>query len=74
MCNKMTMHYPGRTKSSSTYSAHQLLTVGLWLIVWVLFISKKDPQCTVCGETNDFLGNLLNRQRNNIERISKDED
>ena len=26
------------------------------------------------GETNDFLGNLLNRQRSNIERISKDED
>jgi hypothetical protein len=72
-CVKNTLHIQ-EVPNHLLHIVLTIITVGLWLIVWVLFISKKDPQCTVCGETNDFLGNLLNRQRSNIEKISKDED
>jgi hypothetical protein len=72
-CNKMTMHY----QEKPNYVLHLLLsfvTVGIWLLVWLLFINAKDPQCSVCGRSNDFLGNFLYRQKNNIDKISNDKD
>ena len=72
-CGKSTLHI----QEVPNYLLHivlTIITVGIWLIAWVLFINKKDPQCTVCGETSDFLGNLLHRQRKNIDKISKDKD
>jgi hypothetical protein len=72
-CKKKTLHI----QEVPSYLLHivlSIITVGVWLIVWVLFIHKSDPQCTVCGETSDFLGNLLHGQRKNIEKVSKDKD
>ena len=48
-----------------------IVTAGIWLIVWILFIQAKDPQCSVCGRSNDFLGNLLHKQKKNIEKNLK---
>ena len=72
-CKKKTLHI----QEVPNYLLHivlSILTVGVWIIVWVLFINKKDPQCTVCGETNDFLGNMLHRQKSNIEKVSNEND
>ena len=32
------------------------ITVGLWLIVWILFISKGTPQCMTCGNDRLMFG------------------
>ena len=71
-CNKMTMHY----QEKPNYILHiilSILTAGVWLLVWLLFINAKDPQCSICGRSNDFLGNLLYRQKSNIDKVSNDE-
>jgi hypothetical protein len=47
------------------------VTAGIWLIVWLLFVQAKDPQCSICGRSNDFFGNLLFKQKKNLEKISK---
>lgn len=72
-CNEKTLHI----QEVPNYILHVLLviiTAGIWLIVWALFVSKKDPQCTKCGETSDFLGNLLHRQKRNLEKGFKEDD
>lgn len=72
-CNKMTMHF----QEKPNYILHVILsiiTAGVWLIVWLLFINAKDPQCSICGRSNDFLGNLLYRQKSNIDKVLNDED
>ena len=72
-CNKMTMHF----QEKPNYILHVILsiiTAGAWLIVWLLFINAKDPQCSICGRSNDFLGNLLYRQKSNIDKVLNDED
>ena len=69
-CNKMTMHY----QEKPNHLLHLLLsivTAGIWLIVWLLFVQAKDPQCSICGRSNDFLGNLLFKQKKNLEKISE---
>ena len=69
-CNKMTMHY----QEKPNHFLHLLLsivTAGIWLIVWLLFVQAKDPQCSICGRSNDFFGNLLFKQKKNLEKISK---
>ena len=69
-CNKMTMHY----QEKPNHLLHLLLsivTAGIWLIVWLLFVQAKDPQCSICGRSNDFFGNLLFKQKKNLEKISK---
>ena len=56
-CNKMTMHL----QEKPNYILHiilSILTAGVWLLVWLLFINAKDPQCSICGRSNDFLGNF----------------
>jgi len=30
-------------------------TLGFWFIIWLLFIWKGTPQCTVCGKDNGIL-------------------
>ena len=70
-CKKSTLHL----QEVPSYLLHivlAIITVGLWFIVWIIFIHKSDPQCTVCGETNDFLGNMLHKQRSNIEKVSNE--
>jgi len=72
-CNKMTMHL----QEKPNYILHIILsivTAGVWLLVWLLFINAKDPQCSICGRSNDFLGNLLHKQKSNIEKVSKEKD
>ncbi len=72
-CDKKTLNI----QEVPNYLLHIVLSIitgGIWLIYWVLFISKKDPQCTACGETTDFLGNLLIRQKRNLEKGFKDKD
>ena len=69
-CNKMTMHF----QEKPNHFLHLLLsivTAGIWLIVWLLFIQAKDPQCSICGRSNDFLGNLLFIQKKNLGIFSK---
>ena len=66
-CNKSTMHY----QEKPNHILHLLLsivTAGIWLIVWILFIQAKDPQCSVCGRSNDFLGNLLHKQKKILKK------
>ena len=69
-CEKTTMHY----QEKPNYILHVILsicTVGIWLLVWLLFINAKDPQCSICGRSNDFLGNILHKQKKNFERNMK---
>jgi hypothetical protein len=50
-CNKMTMHF----QEKPNYILHVILsiiTAGVWLLVWLLFINAKDPQCSICGRNN----------------------
>jgi len=37
----------------------------------LLFVKSGDPQCSLCGRTNDFLGNLLHKQKENIKKNFK---
>jgi hypothetical protein len=52
-CGKQTLH----TKETPNHILHLLLsivTLGLWLIVWVavtIVNSGKRPRCVVCGST-----------------------
>ena len=69
-CKKKTMHF----QEKPNHILHLLLsiiTAGIWLIVWLLFLESGDPQCSVCGRTNDFLGNLLHKQKENIKKNFK---
>jgi len=69
-CKKKTMHF----QEKPNHILHLLLsiiTAGIWLLVWLLFLKSGDPQCSVCGRTNDFLGNLLHKQKENIKKNFK---
>ena len=69
-CEKTTMHY----QEKPNYILHVILsivTVGIWLLVWGLFIKAGAPQCSVCGRSNDFLGNILHKQKKNFEKNMK---
>lgn len=52
-CGKQTLH----TKQTPNHILHLLLslvTLGLWLIVWLIIVvanSGKRPRCSVCGST-----------------------
>jgi hypothetical protein len=69
-CKKKTLHIQ-EVPNNVLHLILSIITVGLWLIVWLLFIDKKDPQCTVCGRSNDFLGNMLYKQKQNIDKSLK---
>jgi len=52
-CKKSTMH----TRTIPNTILHIFLmfcTLGFWFIIWLLFIWKGIPQCTVCGKGNDI--------------------
>jgi hypothetical protein len=54
-CKRKTLHI----QQAPNHILHLLLTVvtaGLWLIAWVLFVGKSDPQYTECGRTKGLLG------------------
>lgn len=72
-CDKMTMHYQEKP-NNILHLLLSIVTAGIWLIVWLLFIQSKDPQCSICGRSNDLLGNFIYRQRKNLEKISKMKD
>ena len=67
-CNKTTMHY----QEKPNHILHLLIsivTAGIWLIVWLLFINAKDPQCSVCGRANNFFGNITHQQKDIMKEI-----
>jgi hypothetical protein len=54
-CMKKTLH----TRTTPNTILHIFLTFitfGLWLIVWILFISKGTPQCMTCGKDKTLFG------------------
>ena len=54
-CKKKTLH----TRTTPNTILHIFLTFitfGLWLLVWILFISKGTPQCMTCGNDRDWWG------------------
>ena len=57
------------TSGCATNGNLSICTVGIWLLVWLLFINAKDPQCSICGRSNDFLGNILHKQKKTLKRI-----
>ena len=66
-CEKVTMHYQEKP-NHILHLILSIITAGVWLIVWILFIRAKDPQCSICGRSNDFLGNLIHKQKKNFEK------
>ncbi|OOY19713.1 hypothetical protein BMI86_13885 [Thioclava sp. DLFJ5-1] len=56
-CGAKTLHIQQRPN----YLLHVVLTVltaGLWLVPWLLFIGPSTPQCTACGGP-DTIGDLV---------------
>ena len=54
-CEKMTLH----TRTTPNTLLHIFLTIitaGIWLIVWILFIGKGTPKCMTCGKSKTLFG------------------
>ena len=54
-CGKMTLH----TRTTPNTLLHiflSIITAGVWLIVWILFIGKGTPKCMTCGKSKTLFG------------------
>ena len=54
-CKKTTLH-TRTTPNTLLHIFFFFLSFGLWLIVWILFISKGTPQCMTCGKDKTLFG------------------
>ena len=54
-CDKKTLH----TRTTPNTLLHiflSIITAGIWLIVWILFISKGAYKCMTCGKAKSLFG------------------
>ena len=54
-CDKKTLH----TRTTPNTLLHiflSIITAGIWLIVWILFIGKGAYKCMTCGKAKGLFG------------------
>jgi hypothetical protein len=66
-CQKSTLHI----QEKANHILHLLISVvtaGLWLIVWLLFIRSGDPKCSICGSGPQSIFLKLNNLRKKVQK------